>query len=193
MLSAVIWALLTPLVLAFAKRFPIRREWLPLRLTAYVTAGVSTSVLHLVVWQRLAYPQTPLWSGTFQSALVIGVLIFLIIAAVAHREVLIQWLRTREAAARALRVELERAQQRAAKLQLIPPILLGSLEGIAETVRRDPVQTERQLTRLADYLRIALECSDERGITPERERALDNAVAALRQSGAYSLDFTMSA
>ena len=116
-----------------------------------------------------------------------------IIVAVAHRKVLVDWLRTREAAARALRAELERAQQRAAKLQLIPPILLGSLEGIAETVRRDPVQTERQLTRLADYLRIALECSDERGITPERERALENALAALRQSGAYSLDFTMSA
>jgi len=193
MLSAMIWALLTPLVLAFARRVPIRRESLPLRLTVYAAAGASTSVLHLVVWRRLAYPQTPLWSGTFQSALVIGVLIFFIIAAVAHREVLVDWLRAREAAARALRVEVERAQQRAAKLQLIPPILLGSLEGIAETVRRDPVRTERQLTRLADYLRVALECSDERGMTPERERALEGAVAALRQSGAYSLDFTMSA
>jgi len=53
--------------------------------------------------------------------------------------------------------------------------------------------TERQLTRLGDYLRLALECTDERGITPERERALDSAVAALRDSGAYSLNLTLSA
>ena len=60
-----------------------------------------------------------------------------------------------------------------AKLQAIPPVLLQSLDGIAETVRRDPQLTERQLTRLADYLRLALECTDERGMTPERERALE--------------------
>ena len=70
-------------------------------------------------------------------------------------------------------------------------MLLQSLDGIAKTVRRDPALTERQLTRLGDYLRLALECTDARGITPERERALDAAVAELRDSGAYSL--TLSA
>ena len=30
-------------------------------------------------------------------------------------------------------------------------------------------------------------------MTPERERALESAVAALRDSGAYSLDLTLSA
>ena len=53
--------------------------------------------------------------------------------------------------------------------------------------------TERQLTRLADYLRLALECTDEKGMTPDRERALESAVAALRESGAYSHDLTLSA
>jgi sensor histidine kinase YesM len=106
---------------------------------------------------------------------------------------LIEWLRTREAAAASLRVELTDAQQRAAKLQSVPPILLRSLDGIAESARRDPALTERQLTRLADYLRIALECSDDRGVTPERELALADAVAALGRTGAFSPDLTMSA
>ena len=53
--------------------------------------------------------------------------------------------------------------------------------------------TERQLTRLADYLRLALESTDEKGMTPDRERALESAVAALRESGAYSHDLTLSA
>ena len=72
-------------------------------------------------------------------------------------------------------------------------MLLRSLDGIAETARRDPALTEQQLTRLADYLRLALESTDERGMTPDRERALESAVAALRDSGAYSLDLTLSA
>jgi hypothetical protein len=55
---------------------------------------------------------------------------------------------------------------------------------------RDPAQTERQLMRLADYLRLALECTDERGVTPERERALDAAVDELQSIGAYTLTLT---
>ena len=120
-------------------------------------------------------------------------MIFCVLVAVGHRRVLAAWLRSREAAAAALSVELAAAQTRAAKLQAIPPVLLQSLDGIAKSVRRDPQLTERQLTRLGDYLRLALECTDERGITPERERALDSAVAALRDSGAYSLNLTLSA
>ena len=72
-------------------------------------------------------------------------------------------------------------------------MLLQSLSGIADTVRRDPDLTEKQLARLADYLRLALECTDARGITPERERALEAAVATLRETGAYTLTLTGSA
>src|SRR5262249_56236079 len=97
------------------------------------------------------------------------------------------------AGAGALRTELAAAQVRAGKLQGIPQVLLHSLDGIAKTARRDPALTERQLTRLADYLRLALEYSDDQGMTPDRERALDFAVAALRESGAYSMDLTLSA
>ena len=70
-----------------------------------------------------------------------------------------------------------------------PGDLVGRISRVAEAI--DPALTERQLTRLGDYLRLALECTDARGITPERERALDAAVAKLRDSGAYSL--TLSA
>ena len=55
------------------------------------------------------------------------------------------------------------------------------------------ITLDPELMRLADYLRIALECTDERGMTPERERLLEAAVAALRDSGAYPIDLTLSA
>jgi hypothetical protein len=43
--------------------------------------------------------------------------------------------------------------------------------------------TERQLARLGDYLRAALESTDDDGATPERRRRLDAATAELRASG----------
>ncbi|HMA23155.1 MAG TPA: sensor histidine kinase [Gemmatimonadaceae bacterium] len=193
LLSALIWALLTPAVLLIAKRFPLHRDHVGVRALAYLGLAAGVTLAHIFTWQRLTAPQLPILSSAFTTTFAVDFVLFFLLVAVGHRGVLIEWLRTREAAADALHTELADAQQRAAALQSVPPILLRSLDGIAETVRQDPALTERQLTRLADYLRVALECSDDRGITPERVLALDAAVVALRQTGAFSLDLTLSA
>jgi hypothetical protein len=193
LISALIWALLTPAVLFIAARFPLRGSGIVARALAYLGLASIVTLLHVFAWQRLTSPQIPILSPAFTSTFAVDFVVFCVLVAVGHRGVLIEWLRTREAAAAALHAELTDAQQRAAKLQSVPPILLRSLDGIAETARRDPALTERQLTRLADYLRIALECSDDSGVTPERERALEDAVAALGRTGAFSPDLTMSA
>jgi len=193
LLSALVWALLTPGVLFIAARFPLRRSRLVLRALAYLGLAAMVTLLHVFVWQRLALPQTPMFSSSFTSTFGVDFVVFCALVAVGHRGMLIEWLRTREATAAALHAELTDAQRRATKLQSVPPILLRTLDGIAETARRDPALTERQLTRLADYLRIALECGDDRGVTPERELALEDAVVALQQTGAFSPDLTMSA
>jgi two-component system LytT family sensor kinase len=193
MVSAMLWALLTPVILAFATRFPIRRTRLWARITIYFAAGAAATFIHLVALQRIAMPEAPLSSPAWGLSTIVGFLIFCVIAVAGHRQLLVQWLRDREAAAEALSAELAAAQDRAVKLQGIPQVLMQSLDGIAETVRRDPALTERQLTRLADYLRLALEATDARGMTPERERALDAAVGALRDSGAFPSELTLTA
>ena len=191
MLSAFIWALLTPILLLVTKRFPLRGSALVARAFCYAGLGAIATLLHVFVWQRLTSPNVPIFSPAFTATFVVDFVLFCVLVAVGHRGVLIDWLRTREAAAAALHAELAGVRQRAAQLQAVPPILLRSLDGIAETVRHDPALTERQLTRLADYLRIAIECSDDRGVTPERESALEAAVSALRQTGAFSLDLAI--
>jgi hypothetical protein len=193
MTSALIWALLTPIILWMSRLFPLRRAYLAPRVLLYLLGSMVTTFVHVALWQRLVSPEVPLLSRQWQMTFIVDFVIFWLLVAVGHRRVLASWLRSREADAAALSAELAAAQIRAAKLQAIPPVLLQSLDGIAKTVRRDPALTERQLTRLGDYLRLALECTDSRGITPERERALDAAVAALRDSGAYSHDLTLSA
>lgn len=193
MTSALVWALLTPVVLALGRWWPLRRDWLSLRVIAYVITGVFISFVHLLCVQRLTLPSAPLTSTVWQMTYLVDFILFCVIAALSHHHVRREWLATREANALALTERLAAAQERANKLRSIPPVLLQSLSGIADTVRRDPDLTEKQLARLADYLRLALECTDARGITPERERALEAAVATLRETGAYTLTLTRSA
>jgi hypothetical protein len=193
MTSALVWALLTPLVIAGAKRFPIRQDRLVIRILGFLLAGALTTTLHVAAVQRLTNRVGSVLAPEWQLTLIVGFAIFLVLTAIGHRGVLLDWLRAREAASQDLTAAVAAAQARAGKLQAIPPVLLRSLDGIAETVRHDPALTETQLTRLADYLRLALESTDERGMTPDRERALDAAVAALRDSGAYPRDLTLSA
>ena len=191
--NAFLWALLTPMVLYGARRFPISRERALTRVPLYFIASLATTLLHVALLQRLTGRSGPIVAAAWQMNYIVNFIIFLVLVVIGHRRVLVGWLHAREAASAALTTELAAAQARAAKLQVIPPVLLASLDGIAETVRRDPALTERQLMRLADYLRLALECSDAQGVTPERERALESAVVALRESGAYPLDLTLSA
>jgi hypothetical protein len=193
MTSAVIWAMLTPIILTLVKRFPIRGGSIALRVVGYVAAGVATTIVHIALLQRLTGRTGPLFAPPWQMSVIVDTVVFAALAIIGHRRMFVEWVRAREADSAKLTQELTAAQARASKLQSIPPVLLRSLDGIAGTVRGDPALTERQLTRLADYLRLALECTDDRGITPERERALDAAVAALRDSGAYSFDVPLTA
>jgi hypothetical protein len=191
--SAFVWALLTPFVLTMAKRFPIRREGMVWRVAVYFVASGCVAIAHIALLQWLTGRTGQLLAPVWQMNYVVDFAIFCVLVAIGHRGLLLGWLRAREAASATLTTELAVAQARAAKLQAIPPVLVRSLDGIAETARRDPALTERQLTKLADYLRLSLECTDERGMTPDRERALESAVVALRESGAYSTDLTLSA
>lgn len=191
--SALVWALLTPLVLALGRWWPLRRDWLPVRVMTYIAIGAFLSFLQVFCVQRLALPGTPLASSAWEMSYLVNFILFCVMAAISHQHLLRMWLATREADAHALTERLATAQERANKLRAIPPVLLQSLSGIADTVRRDPDLTEKQLARLADYLRLALECTDARGVTPEREHALEAAVATLRETGAYTLTLNRSA
>jgi hypothetical protein len=191
--NAALWALLTPFVLRGVRRFPVRMPHAMLRALALAAGGVVVTIVHVELLRVLTRQSAPLWSSTFFSNLFVDLGIFGVLVAIGHRGALADWLRQREADTSTLEHELAVARDRSDELRRIPPILLRSLDGIAATVRRDPGMTERQLTRLADYLRVALECADSLGVTTDRRRRLDAAAAALRDSGAYAPDLTLIA
>jgi hypothetical protein len=111
--------------------------------------------------------------------LVLNVLVITVLVGIGHRRQLAQWMRERESAAALLSDELRSARERAARLQEIPPVVLGALERVIALVAAapSPRRTEQLLARLGDYLRVAIECSDEQGITTSREQSLARSLA----------------
>jgi hypothetical protein len=99
-------------------------------------------------------------------------------------------MRERALSAAALSSELEAARLRAARLQEIPPAVLKALDRVIEAVSARPApsprRTEQLLARLGDYLRVAIECSDEEGITASREQSLARSLAHFERAAAVS-------
>jgi len=185
MAAAVLWALLTPLVLGLSRAVSMRWRSIKHRAFVLIPAAVCAACVHVVALRALTRDPVPLFNQAWQSVFVVDFVIFFVLTSLGHRILLLNWLQERETAATALTAELAVAEAQAKKVRGIPAILLNCLESIAKTVAHDPAATERQLTRLADYLRIALQSTDERGVTPAREETLGTALRGLRVMDAY--------
>jgi signal transduction histidine kinase len=185
MLAAVLWALMTPLVLGLSRAVSMRWRSIEIRALILIPTAFCAAVVHVAVLRRLTGDPVPLFGEAWQSTLVVDFVIFFVLTSLGHRILLLNWLHERETAATALTAELAAAEAQANQVRGIPAVLLNCLDSIAKTVARDPVATEKQLTRLADYLRIALQCTDERGVTPAREETLGTALQGLRIMDAY--------
>lgn len=155
------WAVLTPLILALAERFPLRR---PVRavpvfvhIGASVIAGLALAVGDAAVnlWARPS-PEGfgALTRGWFVGSLPATTLVYfaIVIAAYAWRSA--ARIREREREAASLEAELRRAQLGALRMQLQPHFLFNSLNAVMALVRdRDTDRALGALTLLSDVLR----------------------------------------
>jgi two-component system LytT family sensor kinase len=178
MTCAGIWALLTPLVLGLARRFPFdRRRWARV-LLVHLGASVALAVLSLGLfvlvhdlWEDPARPIVP--SSYFRSLL----------AAELHSNWLVYWAiagaswtiasyrrsRDSEVAAAELSAELARARLEALERQLHPHFLFNTLNSIAELMHRDVPAAERMLVRLSALLRAVLDRGASHEVQLEEE------------------------
>ena len=69
--NAVLWALLTPLVLRGVRRFPIRRPRAWLRILALAAAGFVVTIVHVELLRLVTRQSAPLWSSKFLSNLIV--------------------------------------------------------------------------------------------------------------------------
>ncbi|HEY2379310.1 MAG TPA: histidine kinase [Gemmatimonadaceae bacterium] len=181
--AALLWAGIAPIAFAATARFPLTRARLALRLPLYLLGTAAIAIVHAAVLIRVFTPKLALWSSANANTFVLNVLIVAVLECIGHRRQLIEWMRERERAAAALSAELRTARQRATRMQAIPPVVLRALDRVIDAVNAEPSprRTEQLTTRLGDYLRVAIECSDEGDVTAEREQSLARSLAHLER------------
>ena len=164
------WAMLSPLIFAFARRFPIDRDKRWRRVFAHLGAGLLFSSLKIIVefmvlWPLLGLPQRlPSVIALQQNLLVYAAIIGMHYAFAYYRQY-----REHEVKASQLEAQLAQAQLQALKMQLHPHFLFNTLHAISTLVHKDAEAADRMIARLSDLLRLSLDNLGEQEVSLQRE------------------------
>lgn len=199
------WALLTPLIYALARRFPIsRHNWVQRIVFPHLFAccacillqailrGIAGSI-YTVNHERFASPFELAGEYLQKRALlaVIAYCILVAVAAFAHLrdEVRLRALRQAQLETRLASAELERL-----RMQIHPHFLFNTLQAAITLVQDDPRAAEDVLLRLSQLLRITLDQMDTNEVPLARElEFLDLYVGIQRQRFGDRLSFEIHA
>jgi sensor histidine kinase YesM len=176
-----LWAILSPLLFKFSRRFPIEFRPINLRnLLLYFPAVISFAGIHQTVHLAILWSITPRWRQQFPALIdcyrayfAFGFYIDLIIASLiviaVHALLYYQNFRASELAQSSLKTQLAQAQLRALKMQLHPHFLFNTLHSISSLVLEDPPKANSMIARLGDFLRLTLENSDQQLVSLKEE------------------------
>ena len=153
--------MLTPLVLALGRRFPLdTSEWKG-NLAVHLAYGVAVPCLYLTLchvfvflWFRPAEyrPTTPgrEFMLSFAANLHLEILTYWIVLGLQQAYRIFSEREAQRAAAAALETRIAEAELAALKMQLQPHFLFNTLNAISALVRDDPDTADRMLARLGD-------------------------------------------
>ncbi|MBV9772904.1 MAG: histidine kinase [Gemmatimonadetes bacterium] len=164
-----IWAALTPLIVAGARRFPLEAPHRLRNLGVLVLTMLVVSPLQLlaVVLIRRTLESQPfpdlgeLFRRQVGNAIVINYLFFTGVAAVYHSLRYNRAYQARERAALELEARLARAQLEVLRIQLHPHFLFNTLHAISGLMLHDVRAARRMMAQLSDLLRLSLEGGEE--------------------------------
>ena len=176
-----VWAILSPLVFRFSRRFPIELRPLNIRnLLLYFPALISFAGIHQVIHLAVLWSITPRWRqkypaltdcyrAYFAFGFYIDLIIALLIVIAVHALLYYQSFRASELAQSSLKTDLAQAQLRALKMQLHPHFLFNTLHSISSLVLEDPPKANSMIARLGDFLRLTVDNSDQQLVTLKEE------------------------
>jgi LytS/YehU family sensor histidine kinase len=177
--TACLWAVLTPVVLRLAKRFPIeRKKWLPnslLHLSCAMLLACIEVALFVVVTPYVGLP--PIRNTFIANYAAIFAIDFhfdlLTYAGVLGVTQILDYYhkyQERELRASQLQTQLAEAQLGALRMQLHPHFLFNTLNAIVVLVRKNSgEEAVRMLTGLAELLRKTLQQMDSPEVTARQE------------------------
>ena len=176
-----VWAVLSPLVFRFSRRFPIEFRPLNVRnLLLYFPALISFAGIHQVIHLAVLWSITPRWRQKYPALIdcyrayfafgfYIDLIIALLIVIAVHTLLYYQSFRASELAQSSLKTDLAQAQLRALKMQLHPHFLFNTLHSISSLVLEDPPKANSMIARLGDFLRLTVDNSDQQLVTLKEE------------------------
>ena len=182
MAFALIWAVLSLIVLWLADRLPITGRGKGLRLLEHLALSLAFSAAYFLGERVLASAGSPAVQSllarkpvlviSFQSLvlnlqsafLLYWALVAIGTAFAAHRRA-----RERESEAARLQARLAQAELQVLKMQLHPHFLFNTLQAIAQLLHEDPDAAERMIGNLSGLLRLALEQSSIQEIPLDEE------------------------
>lgn len=179
------WALVTPLIFAAHRRWPLQRPGLARHIAIHAGLSTAISVVMESVWLPLTVaisarlnPGVPepvglsLYLIAFLGRLVPGALTYAAVLGVASTLQSREALRRRDVASEQLRGQLTAAQLHALKMQLQPHFLFNTLHAITVLIARDPAAATRMVARLGDLLRLTLSRAPRQEVTVAEELEL---------------------
>jgi len=159
--GVLVWAAITPLMLAAARRNSLlhgRRWW---RATLHLTLACGFALMHVAVWQLLVHSRMPLWASQYFETMLWTVMLYAVLLALSSYHEFAARRRERETATARLRAEIAEAELTSSSLRFDPENVLARLEVLADVVMRDVSTAERALTQLAHRLRTTLDTAHQ--------------------------------
>lgn len=153
-----IWALLTPVIVWLARRFPLERQHWLRSLSVHLLAGVFITILKLflvlAVGKLISWlPERSVSIYQFHPNFVT----YWVVVGLSHAFQYYRKFRERELRASQLETRLAQAQLQVLKMQLQPHFLFNTLHAISSLMHKDVDAADRMMARLSDLLRLTLE------------------------------------
>lgn len=164
-----VWALITILIFALSRRFPLDRKRRLSALTVHAIAGVvlasAEAAVESVIGMVAGRIRPEELIAAFYQGLPFNVVVYWLVVGVAHGLMFYRRYRQRDAEAAALSARLAQAELQVLKSQLHPHFLFNALNTISALMHRDVKAADRMLARLSDLLRAALDHTSEQEVS----------------------------
>jgi len=174
---AYLWALLTPLILWLANRFPVDQRGWYRTLPVHVVACVLLTAVQKTVYIVLVPPMSREWRVHDVASLIriimvgmdYGVMLYGIVLLVHYALKYYSHYQEGRVRASQLETRLAQAQLQALKMQLRPHFLFNTLHSISSLVQEDPAAAEAMIARLSELLRLSLESNGVQQVPLSKE------------------------
>ena len=175
-----IWAILSPLIVFFAKRFRFgQRNWWRL-LPAHFIAVVVFLLLHAAIYVSFYKIVDPAWVAERGGFLAItlrvtinqaptDLLMYFIVLSCFYVIDFYRHFQAEQLKSSELKAALASSQLNALKMQIHPHFLFNTLNSISALMHEDVKAADKMVARLGDFLRMTLENSGEREVSLKQE------------------------